>query len=64
MKAGNVNFLVTQGAYQKTPNITFRDKKWKYPGKVYEVIMLKLLFYMAILKLFHFIFTYTTKCLL
>jgi len=44
MKAGTVNFLFTQAEYQKTPKIKFTKSRIPEPRKVYEKIMLHMIF--------------------
>lgn len=64
MKAGEVNLIQTQADYQWTPNLTFKDKWYKKPGKITEKILMRVIVGSLSLILFFNLLTYFSHCLL
>ncbi len=43
MKAGQINFIHSQAEYQWTPDLSFKDKWYKKPGKITEKFLMRII---------------------
>ncbi len=63
MKAGEFNLLQNTAQYQITPDINFKDKAWKTPGKLFERFLYRIILITLTCKLLHDGLTYLKHCL-